>query len=94
MKNTETKQTPAASDLSVSTGSPRLRWKKDNGAYRATTHTLSRGGDWLAIIQATGDGRWFWYGCGKNTSSSPTNLETAKAEAKAHVLSFEANGKD
>lgn len=74
-------------------GFVRLRWKRDRPVWGPETHTLSRGGDWLAIVQECGDG-WFWYGGGKNTSKSPTDLETAKAEAKKHIQQLEANATD
>jgi hypothetical protein len=68
---------------------PRLSWRKEKQRYGPETRRLSRGGkDWLAIAQRNKDGSWFWYGGGQNTCSTPTDLETAKKEAVAHILAL------
>jgi hypothetical protein len=68
----------------------RLSWRKAVGRWnQPTTYSLFRGsGPWLAVVQSMKDGTWFWYGGGRNTSAAPTDLKTAKKEAKAHVLSL------
>jgi len=68
----------------------RLRWRKESIRYGPNTHKLSRGGEWLAVVQEC-KGGWFWYGGGRNTAGNPTDLETAKSEAMAHIKSIEAN---
>jgi len=73
----------------------RLTWRK--GARRSgmmrlpETYTLYRGCEKLATCQRLHSGDWFWYGGGKNTSSMPTDLETAKRDAKAHILENSQN---
>jgi hypothetical protein len=78
--------------MKTRTTKPRLAWRREKPKYvrfGPETHHLSRaGGDRLAIVQKDRDGSWFWYGGGRNTCANPTDLETAKAEAKAHVLSL------
>ncbi|HSI11741.1 MAG TPA: hypothetical protein VK961_06835 [Chthoniobacter sp.] len=39
---------------------------------------------WLAIVQATEGGLWFWYGGGRNTTATPTTLEEAKRQVEEH----------
>lgn len=74
---------------------PRLSWRKEKQRFGPETRRLSRGGkDWLAIVQMNKDGSWFWYGGGRNTCSTPTDLETAKKEAMAHILSLEGRSVD
>lgn len=68
----------------------RLRWRKESIRYGPKTHKLSRGGELLAVVQEC-KGGWFWYGGGRNTARNPTDLETAKSEALAHIKSIEAN---
>lgn len=67
----------------------RLTWRREKPRYGPETYRLSRaGGDWLVVVQKNRGGSWFWYGGGQNTHANPTDLETAKAEAKAHVLAI------
>lgn len=72
----------------------RLRWRRSAGRWsQPTIHTLSRGdGPWLAIVQETKGGGWFWYGGGRNTCGDPTDLATAKREAAAHIRSLAGKG--
>ena len=51
----------------------------------AATHVLHLGGMRMATCQQLPDGRWFWYGEGVNTCNTPTDLVTAKQEAKAYI---------
>jgi hypothetical protein len=75
--------------MKTRTTKPRLTWRRVKQRYGPETYRLSRGGtDWLAVAQKNKDGSWFWYGGGQNTCANPTDLETAKTEAKAHVLSL------
>jgi len=68
---------------------PRLTWRREKPRYGPETYRLSRtGGEWLVVVQKNKDGSWFWYGGGQNTHANPTDLQTAKAEAKAHVLAI------
>ena len=71
------------------TKKPRLSWRKEKQRYGPETRRLSRGGEDLAIVQKNKDGSWFWYGGGRNTCQTPTDLETAKKEAMAHILAME-----
>ena len=73
------------------TKKPRLSWRKEKQRYGPETRRLSRGGKDLVIVQKNKDGSWFWYGGGQNTCQTPTDLETAKKEAMAHILSLERN---
>lgn len=89
MKTNEVGQ-PGA--LALGSGSaPRLTWRKGkrrSGMMRlAKTYRLCRGDEELATVQETGS-LWFWYGGGMNTAHKPTDLETAKRDAKAHILSL------
>ena len=74
------------------TKKPRLSWRKKKQRFGPETRRLSRGGEgWLAIAQKDKDGSWFWYGGGQNTCQTPTDLETAKKEAMAHILALEGD---
>ena len=68
----------------------RLTWRKGKrreGMMRLPeTYALHRGDEELAICQRLQSGDWFWYGGGMNTADVPTDLETAKRDAKAHIL--------
>jgi len=68
----------------------RLSWRKEQVRWGPLTYRLSRKGvDWLAIVQESKvRGQWYWYGGGRNTCATPTDLETAKKDAKAHILSL------
>lgn len=74
------------------TKKPRLSWRREKQRHGPETRRLSRGGKgWLAIVQKNKDGSWFWYGGGQNTCQTPTDLETAKKEAMAHILALEGD---
>ena len=66
----------------------RLSWRKEQARWGPLTYRLGRKGeDWLAVVQESKErGKWYWDGGGRNTNSTPTDLETAKKDAKAHVL--------
>ena len=68
----------------------RLSWRKEQARYGPETYRLRRGGkEELAVVQKNKAGSWFWYGGGRNTCAAPTDLATAKKDAKTHVLSLE-----
>lgn len=77
----------------LSSGPKRLTWRKGkrySGMMRlAATYCLCCGDEELAIIQENGD-QWFWYGGDRNTCATPTDLATAKKEAKAYILSIQS----
>ena len=76
--------------------SSRFSWRKYVGRWsQPTAYSLYKGdcAQWLAVVQGTKDGLWFWYGGGCNTCEVPTDLKTAKKEAMAHIKSIEANAK-
>jgi hypothetical protein len=78
----------------MSTQPTRLTWRKGrtrSGQMRlAPNHKLCRGEDEIATVQEARPGFWFWYGAGANTARTPTDLATAKRDAKAYILSKEA----
>lgn len=77
-----------SSTINASKPKPRLTWKADKTKrHHPKTHSFGSSDCRLARVQQLQDGRWFWYGGGKNTNDSPTSLEQAKADAKAHILS-------
>jgi hypothetical protein len=83
-------QQPSFEGLDDAICSARFSWRKSVGRWSApTTYSLYKKGNsqWLAVVQEMKDG-WFWYGGGRNTCAEPTNLETAKKEAMAHIKSI------
>ena len=67
----------------------RLTWRKQQAQWGPLTYRLRRGGkEDLAVVQRDKEGTWYWYGGGRNTWANPTDLETAKKDAKAHILSL------
>jgi hypothetical protein len=67
----------------------RLTWKKRNERWQSKAYDLNFNGERLAVVQELGrfTNQWFWYGMGENTCHNPVDLETAKSEAKAFILS-------
>lgn len=52
------------------------------------SYRLSLNGEEVAVVQRhSGQFGYFWYGAGKNTANRCVDLETAKAEARAHIES-------
>ena len=71
----------------------RIRWRKEKpqGFRPREIHVLTDGENDLARVQACGGRQFFWYTNGKNTFAKPTDLATAKAEAKAYVIERNAS---
>lgn len=68
----------------------RLTWRKGkrrDGIMRLPeTYNLHRGKERIAVCQRLESGQWFWYGGGINTANRPTDLKTAKRDAKSYIL--------
>lgn len=72
---------------------PRLTWRKEKERWGLVTYRLGRGDERLATVQESKErGKWFWYGGGRNTCSEPTDLETAKRDAGAHIATLGESG--
>jgi hypothetical protein len=93
LKPTDAEQ-PSGKGLDEKTCSSRFSWRKTVGRWsQPTIYSLYKGksATWLAIVQGTNAGLWFWYGGGRNTCATPTDLKSAKKEAMAHIKSILAN---
>jgi hypothetical protein len=63
-----------------------LRWHdypaRDGESAR---HELRRGSRTLVTVMECSPGCWFWFGLEVSTRHRPTDLPSAKAEARSHV---------
>jgi len=61
-----------------------FRKSRTAGFLDVTIYRVRCDGEDIASIQAKGD-KWFWYGMGRNTASTPVSLEAAKEQVRDRI---------